>query len=340
MSEPGKLMRAYSRVRDALCSSWFTRFWLLAAFAALAAWLGIRVGEWIAREYEHDAGLKAFESVTTVAVVLAIWRILAEHWRSLWRFIAVNDRKDIHSPLAQLALAVTGLGLVSGGSESPAAPAASLLVASSIVSVDGATQTEEARILLPFFGYDSKAPSFTGDESESDCERELDRLATIDAEGQVAIRTLACGLRACSDPDTPVIVDVQGFASSRLFKCGKASSEERNHALAERRRTNVIGILNSKLERSELCTERGVNGVLQFQPAAQPGRWLNYEHMAGNRDLLDVPAVGAKADRAREILSRRVDLVLESRGACKDIHPRLVSAPNQPGESNSNGEQP
>lgn len=168
------------------------------------------------------------------------------------------------------------------------------------------------RLLLPYFSY-----NLSEKDSLESCSSKIAKLATVDESAVQTIRTVACGLRMCSTAQKPVIVDIRGFASSKDFSCEGEPSSITNLQLAEQRRIRVIELLTGSLDGALNCSEPERAGLLKIKPSTNVDRWDgNYGKMIAERDFNDRPT-GAP-DRAREILTRRVDIVLLERGSCAD----------------------
>jgi hypothetical protein len=313
------------RFKDWCCTTRRKRVLSLLALGLFCGAVGFLAGWIIYGLYGKKATLEVLKAVTAVGVIFAIWKILLDNWSGIWNFLKEGDRSQLSRPLSQVVVAFTGLGLFIG-TDPPGNPPpglqASLLIASSVIAGpdEVARTVDTRRIMLPYFNTnatDVRHGDVPPEALEKVCGEYLEKLATIDAAGIQSLRTLACGLRACSTPRHPVKIDVRGFASSRTFICG-APSADRNLELAERRRQNVIGILNGDLSDASNCASQGPRGDLTYEPGADRSRWDgDYELMQRSRDLVDVRTESdGQVDRMREILSRRVDVVVEDAGAC------------------------
>jgi hypothetical protein len=281
-------------------------------------WLGTWLGERFLALYGKEAASEVFKTVSYGALVFALWKILGENAPGIWKFIKLDDRSGISRPLVQVAFTVAGFGLVGGSSGDSGRERTSLVLASSVV-IGESQHIDRARILLPYFSNANEKPE---NQSEETCQKHFEKLAEVT--DKEAVRRLACGLRACSRPGEQVVVDVQGFASSRKFDCGVVSSSDRNLALAERRRANVIALLEAPLD--EVDCPHARLGTLKYEPSVG-NRWSSHEEMEQSRDLNDLvdPKNRNLTNTAREILSRRVDLVVKDRGDCEEPDEEAVS---------------
>jgi hypothetical protein len=331
---------AWQRFKGFCCATWPRRALSLFVLASLCMAAGFGVGLLIFALFGPQQALQVLKTVTLVGVVVAVWHVLADNWSGIWKFLKLDDRSSLSKPLSQLAIAVTGAGLVAGADPPGPNPPiqesyATMLVASSVVAgPDEVVRTiDTARIMLPYFNTnitDPKPGELTPEKLKMVCEENLEKLASIDPAGIASVETLACGLRACSTPKHPVKLDVRGFASSRSFTCGGSPSPNENLELAERRRDKVMAILNGDLRDAKNCKSHAPWGSLIFEPSAAKRWGGNYEAMQQSRDLIDAREGSNQGpDRTREILTRRVDVVIADAGACAGP-PQVVVAATTP----------
>lgn len=303
-----------SRLQALLFGSALRRILTLAVLALFCAACGLSMGKIILENFDAKETADVFKGITYASVALAIWKLIADSWHVLWRFLRWNEnRQALVKPLGQLAIAVTGIGLVTGysNSESPKRDPA-LVIASSVYFGNEEVSVDGKRILLPYF---STRPG-KDHSSRSNCEAYIAELAKLDAAGEDAVKTLACGLRACSTTTEQVEVDVRGFASSLAVECAGQVSDSLNLKIAEQRRLNVLRILEEAPPAN--CNLDADSFDLKISHGDRPGRWENLEEMKFYRDLMDLRSGNPSAvDPAREILTRRVDVVIESAGACR-----------------------
>ena len=286
----------------------------LTVLAAICAVCGLWMGEIILENLDAKETADIFKGVTYASVALALWKLIADSWFVLWRFLRWNEnRQALARPLGQLAAAVTGIGLVTGyaNSENPHRDPA-LVIASSVYIGDEKVSIDRKRVLLPYF---STRPG-KNHPSRASCDAYVLELAKIDEAGQDAVKTLACGLRACSTAAQPVEIDVRGFASSQPVECMGQTSESLNLKVAELRRTNVVQLLKDEPPATCKIDPSNVDPKISYDD--QPARWKTLEEMVRDRDLLDRRSGNPSAvDAAREILTRRVDLIIENAGGCR-----------------------
>lgn len=302
-----------SRLQTLLFGSVAGRALTLGALAWFCAVCGVLMGEIILENLDAKETADIFKGVTYASVALAVWKLIADSWFVLWRFLRWDEnRQALVRPLGQLAVAVTGIGLVTGyaNSGSPQRDPA-LVIASSVYIGDERISVDGKRVLLPYF---STRPA-RDHPSRASCDAYVSELAKLDEAGRDAVRTLACGLRACSTATEPVKVDVRGFASSQIVDCTGETSESLNLKIAELRRTNVMQLLDEAPRAT--CNLDSNNVPLEISHSGD-ARWESLEDMERDRDLLDRRSGHASAvDPAREILTRRVDVIIESAGACR-----------------------
>jgi hypothetical protein len=294
------------------------RIMTLTSLVLLCAVFGLVMGKIILENFDAKETADIFKGVTYASVAFALWKLIADSWHVLWRFLGWDEnRQALLKPLGQLAVAVTGVGLVTGyaNSESPKRDPA-LVIASSIYIGNERVGADARRIMLPYF---TTRPG-EEDQSRENCDAYTDELAKLDKAGEDAVKTLACGLRACSVSTKRVEVDVRGFASSRPVQCGGQESGELNLTIAEKRRKNVLKLLQ-RPPSQESCELEASSAEFTVLHNEKPNRWTNLEEMESERDLVDRKwGDPAEVDRAREILTRRVDVVIESPGACRDTN--------------------
>jgi hypothetical protein len=304
-----------NKLQALLFGSVARRILTLAALALLCAVCGLMMGRIILDNFDARETADIFKGVTYASVALALWKLIADSWHVLWRFLGWNEnRQALIRPLGQLAVAVTGIGLVAGYARSERPQRDPALVIASSVYIGGENIGLDAkRILLPYF------TTRPGEEHESrkSCDAYIRELAKLDAAGQDAVKTLACGLRACSTTKQRVIVDVRGFASSLPVECEGHVSDSLNLQIAELRRSSVLKLLQEKPS-PDACRLDANTADLEITHGAGPKRWKDLKEMKKFRDLLDVSEGDSLAvDPAREILTRRVDVVIESAGGCR-----------------------
>ena len=300
---------------------------LLALTILACVLLGLRSGAWLVGVIGPDAR-QLFTGVTLASVVFGTWKIVLTHGRDLFQFArGLCDWSKVEKAHLELLLVVTGYGVVG----STLAPATNAIVATSFIYAGAEPSiSTNNRVLLPVFPNDVPA----NNAATLTCEDKLKRLAEPDKRTEEGIRQLACGLRSCSGPKPAeqVVIDVQGFASSREFACNGGPSNDWNLKLAEARRQSIAAILNSSLENVGHCASLsdkdarlGVDHPLQFDPNLSQARWKEISSMVTARQLVDEQ--GTDVDRGREILSRRVDIVIKSKGKCGGSPPIEAHGP-------------
>jgi hypothetical protein len=287
----------------------------LLVLAIVCAVSGLMMGKIILENFDAKETADVFKGATYASVALALWKLVADSWHTLWRFLRWNDdHQALVSPLGQLAVAVTGVGLITGYANSQAPQRDPALVIASSIYLGGEEIVLDAkRVMLPYFT--TRPPK--DDKSRANCNEYISELAKIDVAGQSALKTLACGLRACSSTTKQVEVDVMGFASSRPVTCGGQISNSLNLKIAELRRANVLKLLREKPP-LDLCDLDSDNADLKISHSDGSDRWKNLDEMEHFRDLVDKKSGGvSEPDPMREILTRRVDVVIENAGACR-----------------------
>jgi hypothetical protein len=160
-----------------------------------------------------------------------------------------------------------------------------------------ARRVREDRIVLPLFVEASK------------CRSQPCRIGiSPEAYSKQLIEDIATSLRACATREQPVVVHVRGFASSSGF-AGQSEVESRdsNLNLANERARIVASELNASI--------RALDANLVSVTAVP---WPTFGAMRGARRYMDDHA-GYLPARGR--FNRRVDLVIETKGACTDLQP-------------------
>jgi hypothetical protein len=320
-----------NKLQAALFGTPARRTLTLAGLSVACIICGLMIGKVIVENFGTRETTDMFKGVTYASVAF-LWKLPADLWLVIWKFLRWNEnRQALTKPLGQLAIAVTGVGLATGyaTTEGPSRDP-TLIIASTVVVADETVGMDTKRIMLPYF---STRPD-KDDQSRSNCDAYTSELAKLDETGKDAVRTLTCGLRSCSTAAKPVEVDVRGFASSRLVDCEGRLSDTLNLDIAEKRREEVLGILNATPSPS--CTLAADSVPIKVKFSERKTRWEGHmKDMERFRDLVDLRSGdSADVDPSREILTRRVDVVIESPGGCKvegsEATPtRLASLPPQ-----------
>jgi len=323
-TRPGALVRLVDRC----CKYAYGRVLTLLLLGAACALTGLYIGRVIASGFDARETVAVFKGVTLAAVAFSLWKVFADNFVALYQFISSNNRQHrsgIARPLSQLAVAVTGFGLVLGTDTAESRVSGVIMIASNvIVSPESAEiPPDRRRIMLPFFSGRPTLPQ--GELVEHDCKDYQDALTTLDAAGDATIETLACGLGACSTSQEQVEIDVRGFASSKPFTCGKKASDDRNLDVAEARRREVIDKLKTAAATSKRCTSDAPRGAIRIA-RERDRRWGSFQEMEKARDLIDLKAGSLDTHPLREILTRRVDVVIMNPGNCKLPGEELLAA--------------
>lgn len=301
-----------NRLQRLLFGSLASRIITLAALVLLCLICGLMMGKIILENFDAKETADIFKGVTYASVAFALWKLIADSWHVLWRFLGWDEnRQALVKPLSQLAVAVTGVGLVTGyaNAERPKREPA-LVIASSVYLGDQEVSLDAKRIVLPYF---TTRPG-VDDKSRDNCDDYMSALATMNEAGRGAVKSLSCGLRACSTTAKQVEIDVRGFASSQPVKCGGQTSKSLNLQIAERRRNEVLKLLK---ETPLDCKLGDDSADLKISHGTDANRWAGPEEMEKDRALVDSSRGDPlEADPAREILTRRVDIIIEDAGAC------------------------
>ena len=70
------------------------------------------VGAWVYFEFNSPDAKLGIQVLTAAGVVLAVRRVLVEHWKTLVSYVKRGETADLHRPLGQLTIAATGAALV------------------------------------------------------------------------------------------------------------------------------------------------------------------------------------------------------------------------------------
>lgn len=283
----------------------------LIGLAILAGGAGWVAGLLVNHVYGRGGARTGVELVSAAAVAIAVWKIVVEHWRTIAEFVRSFVTTDIERPLGQLALAATGAALVVTLQKTELTTTtivnSTFMPQSLLVVEEVPTAVSLPNLVsLPLF----RKETTTG----KTCAERMDDLSSLDASAQDGVRYLACGLRSCSTARKPVRIDVLGFASSRDFDCDDDDRTDDNLELAELRRKRVIKLLTDPLDKTVCPAERV--GELEISHGIDPPRWNgSREEMEKARRYSD--RVRGSVLREHEILTRRVDIVIENAGICE-----------------------
>lgn len=168
-------------------------------------------------------------------------------------------------------------------------------------------EKERTRLALPFF-----------DEPVNHCdESEFGRGATLDAGYEEALGYAVRGLQWCSLQSGGVEIDVQGFASRRPFACNsEEKSNDLNLKLAEARRRNVVGKITAFLDTN---ASRYPGYAVRIVPSGDT-RWTGATTTEKLQDMREHMAFKDHfepgEDTTPEIFTRRVDIVITTKGRC------------------------
>jgi hypothetical protein len=311
------------------------RFFTLAIGITSAVAFGWLLGEAFVRLFGNEAALAVIKTVTTAAIVFAVWKIALDHAATIASFVRAGSTANIRRAFVEMVVAMIGLGVAAGTStDEPTAPPSSL-VAMSFVQPASSRPMDMLtdRIVLPVFSnnLDERVPLACNASTRNPA---LMRLAKVDESAIPVLREIACGLRACSTGPS-VRVDVQGFASSQPFDFAESSrcanSKQMNHVLAEMRRHSIIDILEGDVSRVPNC-KRGdrprLLGKLDIERRDDAFRWPSPEEMQAHVGWMDTPEAGGDADRGREVLTRRVDIIIVHKGSCSTSGATALTAAN------------
>jgi hypothetical protein len=92
--------------------------------------------------------LAAVQTVSTAGALFAVYNMLMDKWSTLREFVRLRVTSGLHDPLAQLAVAMTGFGIVAGAQITPKPPSGDLRVVS-IVGIEPGTELRD-RVVTPF----------------------------------------------------------------------------------------------------------------------------------------------------------------------------------------------
>ncbi|HWJ06418.1 MAG TPA: hypothetical protein VNS57_11630 [Steroidobacteraceae bacterium] len=288
----------------------------LVAYAVVCTVVGVGIGLLLVRIFGRDA--RSVTGVSSLGVVLfGLWKLAIDSWPGVVKFVQKGEVDGARKAVGYLTVTMAGLGsLAATGPKPPNPPATSQpMTFLSIIHAPGGTQEMRDRIVLPFF-----PARVEGVPCSTRNNVALEALATIDPALQTPLQRTACWLRACSSANKPARLDVQGFASSRDFDCTSArdgvSSDDMNWYLAELRRKSVIKVLQPEDPKSLDCppAEAGVEGHDFEIMDAGKNRWENFEAMEAARRFQD--RANGEPSIVLEVMTRRVDLVIESSGEC------------------------
>jgi hypothetical protein len=303
--------------------------WLLAALwrravflvliLCMAAYVGWKVGEllWLVTGFDQRALREAIGTVTVASMLLTVYKIMAEHAKQLHAFIASNDQQGILGLVTELVAAFSiggsAANLVVLPPEAPLPGVQSAhLQAFTLVSALGKQEMIANRLMLPFF---PRSVENTRCDPDTGSWGGGERLSP---EMQQSVLEIGCALRACSTTKDSVVIDVIGYASSKEFEC-QGDSEALNQQLATARRRSVIETLR-RADRPGVCRSLQLSeeNAGKFEIIAETSllAYGNYEAMEAGRVFRDRPAADGPPERAREVLTRRADIVIEHAGDC------------------------
>jgi hypothetical protein len=298
----------------------FSPFLLLLLVIALGILAGVRLVHWcsdrqplffLGREVPWKLILASLTAGTLLSFIKDVWAAFVSLQRLAGGVRDVNwavagEATKVFLTVVGFTFAVITIADETGGGDGRGFLATTIVVGA---DEEGAHRLGD-RLLLPYFNQ-NVAP-----DANLSCEAKADILSTLDKGAEGPLLAIACGLRMCSTKARRVRIDVQGFASSSNLNCPGKSPADANLELAELRRTRVVELLNGSLAGAPNCDKPESAGILEIDPEPVGGRWEeDYEAMVAARDFTDIGPIGV-ANRSREVLTRRVDVVVIDRGAC------------------------